>query len=151
MSDPRILGLAEQMTALAQRNLERDGSLMPVAFVIQATGALAIYGLAFHTDEGKDAAFAVVRHAARGSRAVVIITEGWAVQVSPAQAHLITRPSEHPARQEVLVVEIADCTGLRECWQVPFEREGGRIRWGDRTRTTQFNSRHLDALFRADA
>ncbi len=149
---PPILGLAEEMVALAQRNLERDGSLMPVAFVVHGTGDLAVFGLSFRSDAAKDAAFALVRRAARGGQAVVVITEGWAVAVRPEQVHLVTRPSQHPDRQEVLVVEIADASGLRECWQVPFVRDGGgRVRWGPRLRTTEFHSRHLDGLFHTDA
>lgn len=149
--EPAVLGLAEHMTALAQRNLERDGHLTPVAFVVQGTGALAVYGLSYRTDAQKDAAFAHVRMVARGARAVVLIMEAWVVEVQPGRELPTTRPSLHPARREALVVEVADCNGLRECWQCPFVRQGRRVRWGERQRFTEFSSRHLDPLFRADA
>lgn len=134
-----VLEVAEAMIPLVKANLERDGLLKPVVFVLGRGDHLSVFSLEFTSAAAKDACFAVVRQRASTAQGVVAVMDAWITDVD----------ADRPVgRREAVMVELADNTGLRECWTLPYSRPApGRIAWGQRVRTTDFSSRLLDPLY----
>ena len=117
---------AEVLVALARRNIERDGHLVPVAVVILKTGHGWARALDFSTPENKarylNAAYRMLE--LDDVAAVVVMAEAW--WVTCASLENLPIPSEHPDRKECINVTVVTRSEKRGAI-VPFQREGGRI------------------------
>lgn len=128
---------ATDMLAIARANLERDGDLMPIVFLLTGGGKVIAIGLADlgPTVETKRATYAAVSRMAALERAVAAITinDTWMVKADATLSREEVdrvRPSEHPNRVEGLVASIILPDGsLSGMISQTYHREEGGIRW----------------------
>jgi len=122
--------MTEQLIKVARENLEKDGFLVPV--LLLAVGVKAPLLLLLrdfpNTPEQKQAYFAKIgtqfRRLDQHIREAVSLTEGWMVLAQQAPAAMRIQPSQHPCRQEVLVLIGRDAANTRSTKVIqPFTRE----------------------------
>jgi hypothetical protein len=123
-------GIAESLLKVACENLERDGFLIPVLMLnINEKGRLMHMLKALpNTPEQKQAYFAKIGahygYLGQLIREAVLLMESWMVQVQQAPAALRLRPSQHPCRQEVLMLIGRDAANSRSTQVIqPFTRD----------------------------
>jgi hypothetical protein len=121
---------------LARHNLEQDGVLAPALFVKQPSHAPLLVGLKLPAEPAeRQRYFLRLGHSLQrqGQRVVeaVLLMESWFVQSQPGRLDLSVRPSQHPARQEaiVLIGRNADHSRVTQVIQ-PFRRDSEqRLAW----------------------
>ena len=120
----------ERLLAIAKTNLKRDGRLAPVLF-FKFTGGERTTCLP-DLPEGsaeRQACFAdlgaSLHRAGKTICEAVFLAEGWFVDVKKTGAALTVAPSQHPQRQEAIVIIGRDASGERLSSVIqPFTRRG---------------------------
>jgi hypothetical protein len=139
MAIPSLLakGVLEPMLNTARKNLARDGFLMPVLFVAVPDSRHGIVPLALpQTAEQKQRYFAhlgfLFRRSGQTVSAAAMLSESWFVNPQTAPAALKLMPSQHPCRQEAVVLIGRNAGNTRSTHVVqPFARDRhNRPVWG---------------------
>jgi len=113
----------------ARTNVEQDGQLAPMLFVEPLMGDLLILGLdSSHPSEEKQAYFTQVGRYLRTQgtliQAAVFLAETWFVMATEAPAALRIPPSQHPSRQEAIVLIGRNADNTRTSSVIlPFRRD----------------------------
>lgn len=143
----RLLQVAEEMLAMAARNLQQDGHLMPVALLLAPEGQpSALIGLeaGLESTRRKRKTYQDLSNAARllGAEAAILLNDVWYIQRAVPNSTAADRveaaltgldPSEQPDRKEgiALLVIRPDGTVLATAvWG--YARKGSHITMGER-------------------
>jgi hypothetical protein len=127
MLDQEFMG---RLLTTAKKNLKNDDGLCPMLFVEFTNGERASYTLVLPRGSvEKQATFATIgaslSHEGRAVHEAVFLSEGWFVDVEKTGAALTVAPSQHPQRQEAIVIIGRDASGRRVSSVVqPFTRDG---------------------------
>ena len=131
--NPQLKAMLDELLRVARINLERDGNLMPVAFLF-SNGGLDIVGTPFRSDEDKEVTVIMLRGMAREKKAtaVAMLAEAWHANLEPGQT--LTEWDGTPVRKmknrrEVVQVYVEDQDGY---WfgLAPITRDTGRPTFG---------------------
>lgn len=102
--------MVDKIIELARVNLERDGHLVAVCFVMNTKQKQQeIYAPDVSSYIGKLLSYEMIRIAADKKQAnmTILVTEAWMVKAdTPQEAEAVRNVSEHPNRQEVVSVMI---------------------------------------------
>jgi hypothetical protein len=138
---PSILAEAfgAPILTLARHNLEKDGKLAPVLFVKQPQRAPLLVGLTLPPEaEERQHYFLRLGHSLRQQGESVaealLLMEGWFVSAQQGPLRFDRRPSQHPHRQEAIVLmgRNADHSRVTQVIQ-PFGRDAhGQPVWEER-------------------
>jgi hypothetical protein len=131
---PRDMTLREFLDthiAAIRLTFAAQGTIAPMFFGEDASGQCTVLLAAFENDAEKDAAAARVRVAFRDKNVIryVFCSEAWALVV-PSKTSPIPRPSRHPDRIEVVIVEAEDKSGKNLSAHMPIERKGETVTLG---------------------
>ncbi len=152
-----------RLFVVAKCNLEKDGRLYPVLFVVSRDGRLGTMLLHFPKDSSEKRAYMSklgehLRKEAGEIMEAVMLVEGWFVDARTAPSALKYPPSQHPAREEALTLFGRNARGTRSSSVVQlFSRgEGNRPVWGrivneaynEPTSSDHWADSLLDCLFR---
>lgn len=128
----------EPVFKLARQNLERDGFLAPVLFVNSGASDPLIVPLPqLPSSQERQRAFTALgvrlRRQGQTIHEAVLLMESWTVNAQKAPAALRFPPSQHPSRQEaiVLVGRNADNTWVTYVMQVFTRQQNKRLVWGE--------------------
>lgn len=145
----------EGIVRIAKENLIKDGSLVPVLFVRLDSGTMEVgaLDLPHSADERRAYLFGVGRTLREKGKVIdeaVLVMEGWFVEADKAVSPLSVPPSQHPQRQEAIVVIGRDAKKTRLISLIqPFGRNDqhepiwGQVKVIDGMRAVGL----LDALF----
>ncbi len=124
------IGRMGQLLLVAHQNREKDGFLVPVLLINVGAKAPLILELRDlpETPEQKQAYFAQIgtqfRRRGQHIREAIMLTEAWMVWAQEAPAALRFRPSQHPSRQEGLVLIGRNAANTHSAQLVePFTRD----------------------------
>jgi hypothetical protein len=109
-----------------------QGCIDPMFFGTDAQGACIILCPAFDNDEQKEAAAAEARAIFKAKNIIryVFCSEAWALTV-PTTTDAIPRPSKHPDRIEVVIVEAEDKSGKNLSVHMLIQRKGDTVTLGE--------------------
>lgn len=122
----------DQLIPLARANLERDGHLLPVAFIFTRdyTGG-EIVGCPWHDNEEKEQAIIVLRERCRDmdACAIAMLNEAWQANI-PDGKWDGTPASQMPDKKEVVILYVEELDG---CWRgtADITRANGRPTFGE--------------------
>ncbi|HEV3316727.1 MAG TPA: hypothetical protein VG488_07170 [Candidatus Angelobacter sp.] len=118
----------------AKENLERDGELASVAFVVTAT-QLQCHAVTFGDHEEKEAAYRDLVRAAQAANAIALVTCNDAYWTNRADAEYIE--GYYPGKlasenaKECIMVAVSGPSIETWCVEVPYERLGKAIQFGE--------------------
>jgi hypothetical protein len=109
-----------------------QGCIAPMFFGEDAEGQCTILFALFKNDSEKDATAAKVRETFRKKNVIryVFCSEAWALVV-PTPTGQLPRPSQHPDRVEVVIVEAEDKSGQNLTAHMPIKRKGDAVTLGE--------------------
>jgi hypothetical protein len=128
----------DAMLGKAKTNLETDGFLTPVVFLYLKDGERIMCGVELpRTSKEKRQCFfnlgRTFREEGRTIREAVFMSEGWYVDARKAKDILAVAPSQHPQRQEAIVVIGRNADKMQYTSVIqPFTRDDkNRPVWGE--------------------
>jgi len=134
--------IIESTLAVAKKNLERDGSTIPILISVAPSGN-KLLALQFGSTEEKRAVYKhVVDFVIHDSpEALITVNDAWmksAVTTVPDAAQQIERArkygiSEDPDRQECLIVCVSERDGEDRVIIYPYSRVEGEVVFGERS------------------
>lgn len=142
MKKEELKNLMENSLEYAKNLLLRDGSLLPVAFIVYGDN-IDIIGLTFRDNEEKDQELIFLRKLVRekNANAVYVIVESW--YVTSNKIDLTIEPSKHPMRKECIFI-IGECKEGDITMMQIFDRKNGEIIFGEKTDIDKISSLKFD-------
>ena len=106
----------------ARYTLKKDGYLTPAYIVVGSEGERGVVLVDGNLMDLKPYIDELVEGAGNRIIGLILITETWFV-AAPSLGEDEPRPSEHPDRQEALMMQLFDNRGNMETWMQPFGRD----------------------------
>ncbi len=134
-----VRDFAARLLEGAKENLERDGELASVAFVV-TNMHLQCYAVTFGDHEEKEAAYHELVSAARAADAIALVTCNDAYWTNRADAEYIE--GYYPGKlatenaRECIMVAVSGPAIETWCVEVPYERSGKTIQFGEHSEFT---------------
>jgi hypothetical protein len=130
--NPELKSMLDELIGMARLNLERDGHLMPVAFIF-SNGGFDVVGTPFTNDEEKEVTVIMLRGMARAKNAtaVAMLAEAWHATLPgmTLESWDGTPARKMKNRREVVQVYVEEQDGY---WigLAPITRDKGRPTFG---------------------
>jgi hypothetical protein len=128
--NPQLQAMLDVLIGMARQNLERDGHLMPVAFLFYGR-SFDVIGCPWANDADKEATVLKLRDRARAknAEAIAILAEAWHATLPAGEQWDGTPAGQMPNRREVVQVYVEEQDGY---WLglAPITRDTGRPTFG---------------------
>lgn len=124
---------------VAKLNIEKDGKLLPVAFIDTGRGMAAVGIASFEdTDQkhksmqylGESAATGKIGEVVTSVREVALVAESWVSTAKKDEGIPSVMPSKDPNRKEAIVIMTMDKNANEECLAVFLTKEKDKIKFG---------------------
>ena len=122
--------LLQDLMITAKKNLEKDGSCLPVLHVL-ANGKVLIFGISVNDLIDRRKLFSMIGNKVKedfgGVDEAVFICESWYYKTDKGKPYEAIRPSQHPDRMEAVMIMGRDKSGKKQkLIMQPFTKVKGK-------------------------